>query len=308
MFRGSRSGRVSRGCALAASLAALTLGGEATAQSEMPAAERNELARSHFRAGMREFERGRFVEAAAEFERVFELSGQAALLYNAARAWEDAGRAREAVAAYRRFLEANAPGVDRAVVQASIDRLATAAAEQERTEREGRCPQAPSQAPGPPGSSPATGSIVSMGSRPRARSPEGALGPIGREGRALLELRTRVTYEHRSLDAIAPWVLVGIAGVTGALASWQAVASITDAGRVRGATTWSPELTSAYFASRDEGNTAIAFGSVAGAAALGAVGWFIARGAGERREELLRPVASVRPSREGVTLVIGGTL
>jgi tetratricopeptide (TPR) repeat protein len=301
MRRGMSRGR-QFGWALSALLAGVCSSAEARAQSEIPAAERNELSRSHFRAGMRYFERGRFLEAAGEFERVFELSGQGALLYNAARAWEDGGRAREATRAYERYLATNAEGIDRAVVRAAIERLAERAREEERAEREGRCGPVSQAATA---TATATAATTSGGAEVIARTP--GVGSA-RDTSTLLQLRTRVTYEHRAVDAIAPWVLVGIAGLTGGLAAWQGVASSSDAARVRAATTWSPELTNAYFASRDEGNTAIAFGAAAGVAAIGAGLWFIGRGAGERREEVLRTLAWVTPTRGGLGITIGGVL
>lgn len=273
---------------------------EASAQQaeELSPSERDELARSHFRAGARFFDQRRFAEAASEFEIVFELSGQGALLFNAGRAWEAAGRAREAIRAYRRFLETREVGAARTAIETSIRTLERRVADEERAAAQrasAGCaePNASSaSANGASASVPNTAAAGAMSSAPTSAS--------------LLQLQTRVTYQHRTLDAVAPWVLLGIAGVTGGIAVWQGVAALTDYGRVNTATTWSAQLTNSYYAARDEANTAIVFTSVAGAAAIGGTLWLVARGRGERREELVR-TAMITPTHRGATLSVGGT-
>jgi tetratricopeptide (TPR) repeat protein len=284
--------RVLGGIALCAACAAAPSMGWAQAQGDLSQTERDELARSHFRAGTRYFELRRYVQAAEEFERVFELSGQGALLYNAGRAWEAAGRARDAMRAYERFLETRAEGVDRASVQSSINALRARAEEETRLAAQraaAGCPE------------PASASTPSANSTPSATST--AASAASTEAGPLLSLRTRVTYEHRTLDTVAPWVLLGVGGLLGGLSAWQGASYAIDAGRVRNATVWSQDLTISQDSAREASRNAIIAGASGGTFVLAGVLWLALRGPGQRREELLR-TAWVAPTAGGV--IAGG--
>src|SRR6187401_2369711 len=63
-----------------------------------------ELAKAHFATGQIYYERGRFPDAAREFEEAYRLSGKAALLYNMGNAYDGSSDAARALTAYRRFL------------------------------------------------------------------------------------------------------------------------------------------------------------------------------------------------------------
>lgn len=270
-----------------------SVGATAFAQSqgaaELSATERRELARAHFRAGTRYFDLRRYADAAIEFERVFELTEQRALFYNAGRAWEAAGRAREALRAYQRFLEGDTPGVDRASVERAMRALQARAAEEERA-------AAQRASAGCPEPSPSASPASVTGTTPSATP-----GASERASASLLQLQTRVTFQHRTLDVAAPWVMLGVGAVFGGLAAWQAISYGIDAGRVTSATQWSQELTIAQDSAREASRNAILAGVAGGIFVTTGALWFALRGPGERREEILR-VAWVAPMHNGLTL------
>lgn len=271
--------------------AAIVLGAASTARAqELSRSERDELARVHFRAGSRYFDLRRYAEAAGEFERVFELSGQNALLYNAARAWESAGRAREAVRDFERFLAGDLSGIPRASVEAALVPLRERAREEERLAAQ----RAASGCPEP---------TVSAAPAARDPAPTNSSRESNTSAPTLLQLQTRVTYQHRTLDAVAPWVLLGVGGVFGGLAAWQGIAYASDAAAVTGATVWGQPLTVAQANAREESRNAILSGAAAGVFVLGGGLWLALRGPGDRREELLRS-AWVAPTHNG--LAAGG--
>jgi tetratricopeptide (TPR) repeat protein len=265
--------------------------GAATASAqerdELSRAERDELARVHFRAGSRYFDLRRYADAASEFERVFELSGQRGLLYNAARAWEAAGQARNAVRAYERFLAGDTAGIERSRVQANINALS----ERARAEEQAAAQRAAAGCPEP---SPTTSVVAATPTATAAGAPAASSASAG----PLLQLQTRTTYAHRPLDASAPWVLLGLAGLTGGITVWQAGAYAIDAGRVQNARVWSESLTGAQETAVDESRNAILAGSATGVFAVAGVLWLALRGRGEPREEVVR-TAWVAPTLNG---------
>ncbi len=260
--------------------------------------ERDDLARAHFRAGSRYFELRRYAEAAGEFERVFELSGQTPLLYNAGRAWEAADRPREAVSAYERFLAGNTEGIDRAAIQESLTALRARVAQSAQSQPAATA--AATSCAEPPTSTPVTTPVSTPVSTPA--TPPVITGP-------LLGLQTRVRYEHNTPNMVAPWLCLGVGAVLGGMAVWQGLLSAADNSRVTSATQWTPQLTSSYFAARDEGTTALVLTGLGATAVVGGVVWLIARGPGERREEVLRTASvTIAPNASGATLVIGGVM
>jgi hypothetical protein len=294
--------------ALSLSCVALCASREARAQQgeELSRAERDEVARTHFRAGSRFFDQRRFAEAAGEFELVFELIGQGALMFNAGRSWEAAGRWREAIRAYRRFLETREVGAARASLEASIRTLEQRVADEERAAAAAAqrtsvgCPE-----PGASASANATATSSASAANTAQTASTGAIAPTAMpsSSASLMQLQTRVTYQHRTLDATAPWVLLGVGGVIGGLSVWQAASYTIDSARVQSATTWSADLTIAQDSAREASRNAILGGSIGGVFLATSVLWFALRGRGERREEVLR-TAWVAPSPGGV--IAGG--
>jgi tetratricopeptide (TPR) repeat protein len=92
------------------------------AQSPVPPDDHEEegeedSARSHFRVGQLMYGEGRFDEAAAEFDRAYQLSGRSELLYNAFLAHRDAGHVAEAVDRLRQYLEQTPDSPNRETLQ-----------------------------------------------------------------------------------------------------------------------------------------------------------------------------------------------
>jgi tetratricopeptide (TPR) repeat protein len=65
-------------------------------------------AMEHYRRGTRAYDLGRFIEAAAEYEKAYELKESPALLYNLGQAYRGAGEHQKALNCYRAYLR-NAP-------------------------------------------------------------------------------------------------------------------------------------------------------------------------------------------------------
>src|SRR5688572_29785855 len=82
-----------------------------------------ELAKAHFRTGEIYYERGRFSDAAREFEEAYRLSQRAELLYNMGKSYDGGGDHARALGAYRRFMKAVLESPDRAIVQKRIEAL-----------------------------------------------------------------------------------------------------------------------------------------------------------------------------------------
>lgn len=91
-------------------------------------------ARSHLRAGAAYYEEARYDDALREMETAYRLRPLPELQYNIAQCHERLGHAREAAAAYRRYLDGKADAEDRAEVAERIKRL------EERTDRPAGAP------------------------------------------------------------------------------------------------------------------------------------------------------------------------
>src|SRR3954466_11859618 len=82
-----------------------------------------ELAKAHFRTGEIYYERGRYPDAAREFEEAYRLSNRAELLYNMGKSYDGAGDHARAIAAYRRWLEQMKESPDRETVAQRVNAL-----------------------------------------------------------------------------------------------------------------------------------------------------------------------------------------
>lgn len=99
--------RAMHGCAVALWLSATVTHAQPT----------EDEARGHFLQGRAAFESGRYEDALTHFERSYELSGRAQLLYNIGLAQERLHRDPEALASLDRYLETAAPDDREAVEQ-----------------------------------------------------------------------------------------------------------------------------------------------------------------------------------------------
>lgn len=98
----------------------------------LPPEAEEDSARSHFRVGQLMYGEGRFDEAAAEFDRAYELSGRSQLLYNAFLAHRDAGHVAEAVDRLRQYLEQTPDAGDRETLELRLTAMEETLEQQRR--------------------------------------------------------------------------------------------------------------------------------------------------------------------------------
>jgi tetratricopeptide (TPR) repeat protein len=90
--------------------------------------DKHKAARRFFETGQLLYQRGRFVEAATEFERAYGEEPLPAFVYNAAQAYDKAGDGPHAIATYKQYLGFPASAADAELVRARIAVLEKAAA------------------------------------------------------------------------------------------------------------------------------------------------------------------------------------
>ncbi len=288
-------------------LAQSTAPGASVAQS-LPANVRSDLARTHFRTGMQYYDLGRFAEAAVEFERVHEFTGQHELLYNIARAHEAAGNLRRAVETYDQFLALVPTGPSVVTIRAHADELRPRA--QAEDARRARTPEGlPRCAPDEGATSTSnTASVATVTSATTNTSATDTAAQRASSAPPLLQLRTRVQFERGAFDEVGPWILVGAGAIVGGFAAWQSVVAVGQRATVERANTglepWTIAVDAAYRGSTTA--SALAWGLGAGGVALlgSGVVWAAARGRGARREI----VVAAAPNGAGATVLIGGAL
>lgn len=122
------SSRISIGLVLALFL----VGGLASAAED----EATGKARIHLRAGIADYDEGRYAEAANEMEQAYALKPLADLQYNLAQCYERLNRLTDAARAYETYLSGRRDAPDRETVQKRIDNLH----ERAKAEAEGRKP------------------------------------------------------------------------------------------------------------------------------------------------------------------------
>jgi tetratricopeptide (TPR) repeat protein len=110
---------------------------EQKAADSADAAQAEEIARQHFQLGRAQYENGAFRDAAASFERAYELSKRDVLWYNLYLAYRDAGDSVKAATALRNYLTRVEEVENRAQLEARLESLDRIVAEaQERAQRE----------------------------------------------------------------------------------------------------------------------------------------------------------------------------
>jgi len=103
-------------------VAILTLGLLA-GRSSAATPEEREQARRHYESATRKYDTGRFEEAAAEFQQVFDLIGDPALLFNIAQSFRLAQKPDKALLFYRSYLRRAPDAASRAEVEKRIAEL-----------------------------------------------------------------------------------------------------------------------------------------------------------------------------------------
>ena len=193
---------------------AVVLAAVLIAASTASAQPMSDAARNHMQEGIAAFEAERFADAARSFRRAQVISGRPELLFNVARAEAAAGNLAGAVEALTLFREAGAPGFDREALEQQIRTLEAQRAEQARREESARAQNTPAPPPPP-------------------------------EVRTVIEPRwVRVEYRHSTLNAVGPWVTlgvgaaVGIVGIIQGVSASSSIALLNDVNRSQ--TPWSP--------------------------------------------------------------------
>lgn len=300
-------------CASATLSHAVAFAQTSVAQS-LPANVRSELARAHFRTGMQYYALSRFGEAAVEFERVFEFTGQNALLYNIARSHDLAGNFARAAETYDRYLAGIGDDSSSQVVRADIERLRDRAREQAsttaRTDDSQRCVQATTAA-APDTTTTASTTTTSSTNAPTTDARATRTTARTTANRAapppLLQLRTQVVFERSAFNEVGPWIAVGVGAITAGFGVWQSTVAIQQRAMIERAVGgdnagWTASVDRAY--AEFSTTSALAWGLTAGGGAALSAGvlWLIARGRGTRREVVV--AAAPQFNRAGLT--IGG--
>ena len=114
---------------LATAPAVASASGERSAPTEVgsPAAESTAQAKAQFREGSALYRQGRYREAIAAFETAYRLRPHGVIHFNLAQCHERLGELTAAIASYREYLRALPQAEDRALVQAAVARLESAA-------------------------------------------------------------------------------------------------------------------------------------------------------------------------------------
>jgi tetratricopeptide (TPR) repeat protein len=84
-----------------------------------------DLAKAHFNTGQIDYEKGRYLDAAHEFEEAYRLSGKTLLLYNMGKSYDGASDFARALDAYRRFMASTPPSPDRKFAEDRVKLLGT---------------------------------------------------------------------------------------------------------------------------------------------------------------------------------------
>jgi hypothetical protein len=136
--------------ALVLSLTGMTTTARAQSEEEpdTPAAESDDdsEARALFQLASVHYGEGRFLEAAAEFERAYELSGEAVLTHNIYLCYRDANQPAEAALWLRRYLESGLEIEHRANLEARLEALESSIAEGENGQEPTEAHDGPSTA------------------------------------------------------------------------------------------------------------------------------------------------------------------
>ena len=100
-----------------------TLAASARAEGTPSQMKMREAARKFFETGKLLHDRGRFKEAAAEFERAYGEEPLAAFLYNAAQSYDEAGDHARAIAGYKKYLGFKESAAEAEQIKARLDVL-----------------------------------------------------------------------------------------------------------------------------------------------------------------------------------------
>lgn len=233
-----------------------------------PATPGTAAARAHYEQGTRLYDLGRYDEAAAEFQRTFELSGAPELLFNIAQSEALAKHYERALLSYRSYLRRLPDAPNRPYVERRIHEMQELAARKQAA----RAARAPAPTPAAVAPPPAT---VAPTTRP---APPARAVPLVDDGPRRLRLR-RAGYALGGLAAAAL-----AAGVATTVLSQSAQSTLERDAR-QNSQTFTPALERLYTTGRAEG--------VAGAVCFAAAGAFVVSSAVTLALGLRHPEARV---------------
>jgi tetratricopeptide (TPR) repeat protein len=134
----TRCGLAARRWILLATVLTVAVSPRLEAQAPAEARERNEAAKKLFH-------KGKFLEAAREWERVYRLTNKHALLFNIGQAYRNGQQVDRAIAAFKRYLDELPRATNRADVEAIVRELE---AERDHQRAESPPPLGPGEVPG----------------------------------------------------------------------------------------------------------------------------------------------------------------
>lgn len=241
--------------------------------SSVVSAQRVTPAQRHYDTGDTHFAQGRFAEAATEFQAAYDISHNAALLYNIARSHERAGNVDAAIETYQRFLEAGAPGTGRTEIEDAIRSL-----ESSRTPTLPTTVVRPPTPPAPPVGP--TNNVVTV-TGPHVGTP-----PI-------IPVTPRATMS--ALHRFGPWVTVGVGALISGVSIQQGAAAAGNRGiaseAASGQRPYTFEVQEANASFPGEATRSIILGVAGGAALTAGVLWLALRhNPGTERPPVIQPV------------------
>jgi tetratricopeptide (TPR) repeat protein len=118
-IRPARSGRV---VVLAAALGALLSLYAGSAQAQLSPQQKNEM-KLHYDKATRAYDVGKYPEAIEEYQKAYEIGGDAAMIYNIAQAYRLSDQLSEAIRFYRRYLQRSPAAPNREIVERRIAEL-----------------------------------------------------------------------------------------------------------------------------------------------------------------------------------------
>ena len=209
---------------LAAALGVLAVIISAPAQAMQLSPQQKADMKLHYDKATRAYDVGKYQEAIEQYQKAYEIGGDAAMIYNIAQAYRLSDQLSEAIRFYRRYLQRSPSAPNREVVERRIAELEKVVEERKRSGPP-MVQAAPTPSPTPlmpiPGTAssggpPASGSSMPIGGEPSQGFPS-ATAPSELPPPATLQTSGRERKTHVAVGA----VLLGAAAILGGAAIWQ---------------------------------------------------------------------------------------
>ena len=263
-------------------------------------AQKPDSAEQHFEKAMRHYQAGEHDAAIVEFNRAYALSHESQLLYNLAQVYRKKGDHRQALAHYRRYLDAVPDAPNRAAVEERIAELAQLVGDADTPSLSGAPPPAPvtpAPAPAPVAVAPPAPVAPAPVNAPVAADPPRPVPAAVPGSRFDAPERPGRGRKIVGVAAMGTGIVLGSAAVYFAMEARARADEVTKLSHDRGQ--WDPTLESEGKA--DE-TRAIVFAAVGGTVLVAGgvlyyLGWREARQAS-------RPDLAVAPTAGGASLVV----